>query len=134
MVEKKGLLEDYASSLLAAICAYEVLGNIKYLDLARDIGHELLSFKSYKGFIDSKNSYNISELDIPNESPNSLAIKSLIKLSILIPTEFDINDVEQILFNMLNHNDLIYKTGLLLSADAIKHGICHIIIVDKMMN
>lgn len=128
---KEGLLEDYASSLLAAICAYEVLGNIKYLDLARDIGHELLSFKSYKGFIDSKNSYNISELDIPNESPNSLAIKSLIKLSILIPTEFDINDVEQILFNMLNHNDLIYKAGLLLSADAIKHGICHIIIVDK---
>lgn len=128
---KEGLLEDYASSLLASICAYEILGNIKYLDLARDIGHELLNFKSYEGFIDSKSSHNISELDIPNESPNSLAIKALIKLSTLIPSEFNTNDIEQILFNMLNSNDLIYKAGLLLSADALKNGVCHIIVIDK---
>ncbi len=128
---KEGLLEDYASSLLAVIAAYEVTGDIRYLDLARDLGKELLDFKSDDGFIDSKNFHTISNVDVPNESPNALAIKGLIKLSSIIPSEFNMNGIEQVLLNMLKNNELIYKAGLLLNLDAIMNGICHIIVIDN---
>jgi uncharacterized protein YyaL (SSP411 family) len=75
-------LEDLSSSLSSSLTAYEVTGNKKYLESSLNVWQETKDFKAEIGF---KERRNVKESDIifsdtPNESPNSIIIKSWLKL------------------------------------------------------
>lgn len=124
---KDGLLEDYASALLASIAAYEVTGNEKYYNLSIDLGEKVSKeFLTSEGFIESKDNNDIVVFDTPNESPNSLAIKGLLKFSTL--KDFTIK--ENIIANFANLEPTSVG-GILVSAGSILKGIAHIVIVDE---
>lgn len=124
---KDGLLEDYSSALLASIAAYEVTGEEKYYNLVINLGETLLrDFLTDNGFIESKQSADIAIFDTPNESPNSLAIRALLKLSML--QDFKIDEKMIAKFTRLEATSV---SGILLSAGSILKGIAHIVIVDE---
>ena len=132
---KDGILEDYASSLLALISAYEVTGNFKYIEKASNIGRELLdNFRSVNGFSQVKKEHYEPVFDSPNESGNSLSLKGLIKMSYIKPDEFSLKDVEVIvkkLSTYIDENNTPFLGGILMNIDAIINGVCHIIIIDE---
>ncbi|NON63374.1 thioredoxin domain-containing protein, partial [Acidianus sp. DSM 29099] len=88
---KDGLLEDYSSALLALLASYEVTGEEKFYNSMIDLGKQVKDFMTSDGFVESKDFNDYSFLDMPNESPNSLAIRSLIKLSV-IDNDFQLNE------------------------------------------
>ncbi|QIW25072.1 thioredoxin domain-containing protein [Sulfolobus sp. S-194] len=106
---KEGLLEDYASSTLALIAAYEVTGNDKYKDLALSLSQAL---RDKEGYV----------LDSPNESPESLRMKALIKLSQITEEKIDVKIYE---------SSPAFTSGVLFSVMSFLKGIAHIVIVDE---
>lgn len=105
---KEGLLEDYASSTLALISAYEVTGNDKYKELAIEIGNNLKDIEGYT-------------LDSPSESPESLRIKALLKLSQITEEKVNVKVYD---------SSPVFTSGILYSAMSYIKGIAHIVIVD----
>ena len=106
---KEGLLEDYASSTLALISAYEVTGYDKYKDLAIELSNSLKNIEGYA-------------LDSPSESPESLRVKALLKLSQL--TE------EKVKVKVYNASPA-FTAGVLYNAISYIKGIAHIVVVDE---
>jgi len=106
---KEGLLEDYASSTLALIAAYEVTGNDKYKDMALSLSQTL---KDKEGYV----------LDSPNESPESLRLKALIKLSQITEEKIDVKIYE---------SSPAFTSGVLFSVMSFLKGVAHIVIVDE---
>ncbi|MFP3226842.1 MAG: thioredoxin domain-containing protein [Sulfolobaceae archaeon] len=107
---KKGLPEDYASALLAAITAYEITGELKYRDLAISLGEEV------------KNLNYDYPFDTPNESPASLALKGLLKLSVITGTSYVPTSYS---------GDSPFLSGVAYSIASYLKGIAHIVIVDE---
>ncbi len=122
---KEGLLEDYAAALLASISAYEVTAEEKYYSLSLELYSKLKGFLKDDGFEEPNGELPYG--DMPNESPNSLAIRGILKLSLI--TRIDVN-AEKILSNLVN-SDPSFVSGLLLSAGSIINGIAHVVIVDE---
>jgi uncharacterized protein YyaL (SSP411 family) len=131
---KDGLLEDYASSILALISAYEVTGELKYLDKAIGIVNNMNGFKGINSFNQNKGGNYEPIYDTPNESGNAMALKALIKLSFIKPDEFSLKDQERILSrlaSLVNQNNTPFMAGILLNIDAIINGVCHIVVIDE---
>ena len=105
---KEGLLEDYASSALALISAYEVTGEDKYKELAIELSSNLKD----KGYV----------FDSPSESPESLRIKALLKLSQLTEEKIDVKIYDA---------SPAFTSGILYSAMSYIKGIAHIVVVDE---
>ncbi|MQL55651.1 thioredoxin domain-containing protein [Acidianus ambivalens] len=122
---KEGLLEDYASALLASISAYEVTAEERYYLLSLELYNKLKDFLKVDGFEEPNGELPYG--DMPNESPNSLAIRGILKLSML--SKIDI-EIEKILSKLVN-SDPSFVSGLLLSAGSIINGIAHVVIVDE---
>lgn len=132
---KDGILEDYASSFLALISAYEATGDFRYIEKASNIGKELFNnFKSVNCFSQVKGEYYEPIFDSPNESGNALALKGLIKMSYIKPDEFSLKDVEVIIRKIVSYIDestVPFLGGILVNVDAIVNGVCHIVIIDE---
>ncbi|BDC18387.1 thioredoxin domain-containing protein [Acidianus sp. HS-5] len=122
---KEGLLEDYATALLASISAYEVTAEEKYYSLSLELYSKLKDFLKDDGFEEPNGELPYGEM--PNESPNSLAIRGILKLSLI--NRIDVN-AEKILSNLVN-SDPSFVSGLLLSAGSLINGIAHVVIVDE---
>jgi len=105
---KEGLLEDYASSVLALISAYEVTGEDKYKELAIELSRNLKD----EGY----------PFDSPSESPESLRIKALLKLSQITEEKIDVKIYE---------SSPAFTSGILYSAMSYIKGIAHIVVVDE---
>ncbi|AWR96479.1 DUF255 domain-containing protein [Acidianus sulfidivorans JP7] len=124
---KEGLLEDYATALLASIAAYEISSLEKYYNTALNLGEKLMKeFLTNDGFIESKYTKDVPFFDMPNESPNSLAIKGLLKLSNIS----DIKINENIISKFANV-DPSSVAGILVSAGSHLKGIAHIVVIDE---
>jgi uncharacterized protein YyaL (SSP411 family) len=130
---REGLLEDYATATLALIKAYEVTGEMNYYELAMELGKKILEFKTNDGFSDSINDKNLITInDMPNESPNSLAIRALLKLSVLNPYEFKIDEKDiKGLLTLINPLRSSFYSGILFNLFSILKGIAHIVIIDE---
>jgi uncharacterized protein YyaL (SSP411 family) len=132
---KEGVLDDYSAALLAAISAYEVLGEPRYLDTSIRLAKELISFDFTEGFLDAKNTEfrGVSKVDSPNESPNSLAFKALLKASVLAPAEFEWSKLLDMFRRTaldLKRRKEEYVAGLYCLTDWFIHGYTHIVILD----
>lgn len=86
----RGLLDDYAYTLNASICAFEHTGDPRYLSFAIKLSEELRRFEAEDGgFYDNPDTEDVGLLsvrvkpigDTPNWSPSSLAIVGLDRLS-----------------------------------------------------
>ncbi|AWR98757.1 thioredoxin domain-containing protein [Metallosphaera hakonensis] len=126
----EGLLEDYASALLLSLRGYEVTGDLKFRDLSVELGKALMEFMTSSGFVGRKGSSDIPNMDTPNESPNSLALRGILSLS-LIHDEFKVP--EQVISSILG--DFIqgpsFYAGAVLSAGSILKGLAHVVVVDS---
>ncbi|ARM74960.1 thioredoxin domain-containing protein [Acidianus manzaensis] len=124
---KEGILEDYATALLASIAAYEVTSSEKYYNMSIELGEKIMKdFLTADGFIESKDNKDLSVFDMPNESPNSLAIKGLLKLSNISDIKIDENIISK--FSNLDPSSV---SGILISAGSLIKGIAHIVIIDE---
>lgn len=126
----EGLLEDYASALLASLSAYEVTGDLKYRDLSLSLGEELISFLKPEGFTDSRDSREVPVMDTPNESPNSLALRGILKLG-LIEDRFKVP--EETLGKMLGdyYQGPPFYAGIISSIGATQRGLAHVVVIDE---
>ncbi|BFH72686.1 thioredoxin domain-containing protein [Sulfurisphaera javensis] len=106
---KEGLLEDYSSATLALISAYEVTGNDKYKDLAVSISQNLKNIEGYP-------------IDSPNESPESLRLKSLLKISLLTEEKINVNIYE---------GSPAFTSGILYNVMSFMKGLAHIVVVNE---
>ena len=125
----EGLLEDYSSALLLALRAYEVTGNLKFRDLSLELGREVLGFMTPNGFVEKKGSSEVPNMDTPNESPNSLALRGLLSLS-LVDDQIEVPEsvISSILGDYMQGPP--FYAGSILSAGAILKGMAHIVVVD----
>ncbi|MEM0174231.1 MAG: thioredoxin domain-containing protein, partial [Sulfolobaceae archaeon] len=127
-----GTLEDHASAVLLLIKAYEISGDVKFYDRFLEIGKKLLDFRTDYGFKDSDISDNISVTDTPNESPNSLALRALIKLAIINPDEFKIpDDLIKRLASSIVLERASFFAGLIYNLASLIKGIAHIVIINE---
>jgi len=108
---KDGLPEDYAAALLAAISAYEVTGNVKYKDLIFALEGQLKSL-DYSYPIDS-----------PNESVASLALKGLLKTSVM---KGEIANVK-----VPFAPNPLFVAGIAHVTASLVKGTAHIVIIDE---
>ncbi|QKR01091.1 thioredoxin domain-containing protein [Metallosphaera tengchongensis] len=126
----EGLLEDYASATLLALRAYQITGEMKYRNLAVDLGVELESFATGSGFSDRRGSNEVPTMDTPNESPNSLAVRALLSLSV-INEQFNLK--EDVMGKILG--DYVqgpsFYAGLTLSLGSMIKGIAHVVVIDS---
>jgi len=106
---KEGLLEDYASSTLALISAYEITGEDKYKDLAIELSTNLKNVEGYA-------------MDSPSESSESLRLKALLKLSQLTEEKVDVKVYDP---------SPAFTAGVLYSAMSYIKGVAHIVVVDE---
>ncbi|BBD73891.1 thioredoxin domain-containing protein [Sulfodiicoccus acidiphilus] len=123
------LMEDYAASASALLSAYEVTGRINYLDSALRVWDRLFSFKTSQGFVDSARSDEVTMADTPNESPNSIALKTWIKLWIGGKVEFD-PSIAKVITSRILTNPPFYA-GVAGSLDAILRGAAHVVVIDE---
>lgn len=129
---KEGLLEDYASSLLAALAAYETSGNPKFLDLSLGLGRELKSFWNGKGFGEHRGDSEVDVEDRPNYSPNSLALRGLLQLS-LISDDFPTDQIHGFLKAVISNSPLeglSFVAGVVGSLDPVVKGAAHVVVID----
>lgn len=125
----EGLLEDYSSALLLALRAYEVSGDLRFKDLALELGKEVLDFMTPNGFVEKRGSSEVPNMDTPNESPNSLALRGLLSLSLL---DDQIKVPENVISSILGDymQGPPFYAGSILSAGALLKGMAHIVVVD----
>ncbi|BCS92953.1 thioredoxin domain-containing protein [Metallosphaera javensis (ex Sakai et al. 2022)] len=125
----EGLLEDYSSALLLALRAYEVSGDLRFKDLALELGKEVLDFMTPSGFVEKRGSSEVPNMDTPNESPNSLALRGLLSLSLL---DDQIKVPENVISSILGDymQGPPFYAGSILSAGALLKGMAHIVVVD----
>jgi len=127
-----GNLEDYSSAVLLLINAYEHTGDVSFYDRFVDLGRKLLDFRTSDGFKDSFTSENISTTDTPNESPNSLALRALIKLSNIASDEFKIPEelIKKLVSSIIVDRSSFFA-GLIYNLASLLKGIAHIVIVNE---
>ncbi|TRM88873.1 thioredoxin domain-containing protein [Sulfolobus sp. E3] len=117
---KDGLLEDYTSSLLSIISAYEVLCDPKYYDAAIDLGRKVISEFKPENFMDT-----------PNESSSSMYLRGLLKLS-LLSDEFKVDEerIRSITPTLTNENAQ-FIAGIINSVSSYVNGLAHVVVVDE---
>ncbi|MEM0113254.1 MAG: thioredoxin domain-containing protein [Metallosphaera sp.] len=125
----EGLLEDYASALLASIKAYSLTGEMRYRNVATELGEELKGFMTNQGFVERRGSSEIANMDTPNESPNSLALKALISLSQIEEIEVPEQTVSSIIGDYVQGPP--FYAGAIYSLGSLLNGIAHVVVVDS---
>ena len=124
------ILEDLSSSLSSSLTAYEVTGDQKYLELSLNMWQETKDFKAEIGFKERRNVKESDTIfsDTPNESPNSIIIKSWLKLYQSGRIDFD-EKMESLASIVMR--EPVFHSGLALSISSYINGIAHIVVIDE---
>lgn len=132
---REGLAEDYGGALNALVSAYEVAGGSKRLGLAQAVGERLLEYLGAEGFCDERGGAVAvaSKLDSPNESPNALCFRGLLRLAAITGDGGLVGLVGDRLAVVLGGLSK-YREPLLashyLNVDRFLSGPAHVVVVD----
>jgi uncharacterized protein YyaL (SSP411 family) len=132
---REGLAEDYGATLNALITAYEVTGTMGYLDKSVSVAKTLSGLLGETGFRDERRGeiYVASKLDSPNESTNSLCIRGILRLSLIIGDQKwlgVLGDMFPRALGGLKAYKDVFLAGLYLNLDRFINGGVHVVVVD----
>ena len=131
---REGLAEDYGASLNALLTAYEVTGNLRLLELASSVAGRLKSFMVADGFRDElRGTPTLSKLDSPNESPNSICLRGVLRLCAILDDARWLEAVGGLLPNLmggLSRYKEVFVAGLYSNLDRFMNGAVHFVVVD----
>jgi uncharacterized protein YyaL (SSP411 family) len=131
---REGLAEDYGASLNALLTAYEVTGNPKHLELATSVAERLRGFVLPEGFRDElRGTQTLSKLDTPNESPNSVCLRGVLRLVAILDDASWLETVGGLLPNLmggLSRYKEVFVAGLYSNLDKFVNGAVHVVVVD----